>query len=94
MGQDEAVELSASTRRAYRTGQGSWRSWASGRGVPVFPARPGHLQRWLTALAEQAKRPGTLRAYHSAVSHWHRDLPGANPAHDPEVLRLLDELAD
>ncbi|WP_420618873.1 hypothetical protein [Candidatus Poriferisocius sp.] len=94
MGQDEAVELSARTRKAYRVGQGSWRLWASGRGVPEFPARPDHLQQWLTALAGQDKRPGTLRAYHSAVAHWHRELPGANPAHDPEVLRLLNELAE
>ncbi|WP_419845613.1 hypothetical protein [Candidatus Poriferisocius sp.] len=94
MGQDEAVELSASTLKAYRTGQRSWRSWASGRGLPEFPARPGDLQQWLGALAEQDKKPGTLRVYHSAVAHWHRDSPGANPAHDPEVLRLLNELAD
>ena len=88
-----AAGLSASTRRAYRTGQRNWRSWASGRGLAVFPARPGDLQQWLTVLAEQDKQPGTLRSYHSAVAHWHRELPGANPAHDPEVLRLLDLLA-
>jgi len=50
-----AAELSASIRRAYRTGQRSCRSWASGRGLAVFPARPGDLQRWLGALAEQDK---------------------------------------
>lgn len=94
MGRSGAAELSAATRKAYRTGQSSWRSWASSKGLPEFPARPGHLQQWLTALAERDRRPATLRAYHSAVAHWHRDLPGPNPARDPEVLRLLDALAD
>ena len=93
MGESVAAELSASTRRAYRTGQRNWRSWASDRGLAVFPARPGDLQQWLAALAEQDKQPSTLRSYHCAVAHWHRELPGANPAHDPEVLRLLDALA-
>ncbi|WP_419923970.1 site-specific integrase [Candidatus Poriferisocius sp.] len=93
MGPSGAAELSANTRRAYRTGQRNWRSWASGRGLPEFPARPGDLQRWLAALAAQGKRPDTLRTYHAAVAHWHRGLTGPNPARDPEVLRLLDSLA-
>ena len=93
MGESGAAELSANIRRAYRTGQRSWRSWASGRGLAEFPARPGDLQQWLTALADQDKRPDTLRTYHAAVAHWHRGLTGPNPARDPEVLQLLDSLA-
>ena len=93
MGPSAAAELSANTRRAYRTGQRNWRSWASGRGLPEFPARPGDLQQWLAALADQDKSPDTLRTYHAAVAHWHRGLTGPNPARDPEVLALLDSLA-
>ena len=94
MGESGEAELSASTRKAYRTGQRSWRTWATGRGLAEFPARPGDLQQWLAALADQGKRPGTLRTYHAAVAHWHRASTGPNPACDPEVLRLLAALAD
>ena len=61
MGPSGWAELSANTRRAYRTGQRNWRSWASAQGVPEFPARPGDLQQWLAALAGQDKRPATLQ---------------------------------
>ena len=87
-----AVPLSASTEKVYRTGRNSWSSWASGRGVAVIPARPRDLRGWLAARVAEGKTAATARTYLAAVAHWHRGLGGPNPADDPEVRRVVEEM--
>lgn len=88
-----AAALAANTHKAYRTGWRSWCLWASKRGLPVFPAVPGDLQRWLAALAAEGKKPTTLRTYRAAVAYQHRRSPGPNPARCTEVSQLLNGLS-
>ena len=88
-----AAARAANTHKTYRTGWRSWSLWASERGLRVFPAVPGDLQRWLATLASEGKKPNTLRTYRAAVAYWHRHGPGPNPARCAEVSHLLDGLS-
>ena len=88
----ESHALSANTHKTYRSGWQSWARWAAEHGLPVFPATPKRLQRWLAALYEEGKKPSTLNTYLAAVSHQHRDRPGSNPARHPKVRLLLSGL--
>ena len=89
----KAAALSPNTQRAYRTGWRSWTKWANARGLPTFPADPGHLQSWLATLWQEGKKPTTLRAYRSAVAYRHRRIPGPNPAHFFEVNQMLEGIS-
>lgn len=88
-----AAARAANTHKTYRTGWRSWSMWASERGLTVFPAVPGDLQRWLATLASEGKKPNTLRTYRAAVAYWHRHSPGPNPARCSTVSQLLDGLS-
>ncbi|WP_420436984.1 tyrosine-type recombinase/integrase [Candidatus Poriferisocius sp.] len=88
----KAASVAPSTRKTYRCGWKNWSSWASGHGVPVLPARPQDLQRWLVWLADQGKKPNTLDVYLAAVAHKHDELLDPNPARDPRVRRVRSGL--
>ncbi|WP_420433713.1 tyrosine-type recombinase/integrase [Candidatus Poriferisocius sp.] len=88
----KAASLAPSTRKTYRCGWRNWSSWASDHGVPVLPARPQDLQRWLVWLADQGKKPNTLDVYLAAVAHKHDELLDPNPARDPRVRRVRSGL--
>ncbi len=85
----KAHALSANTRKTYRTGCRSWAKWATERALPVLPAAPGDLEGWLATLWLEGKKHTTLSTYLAAVTHEHRDRPGPNPGHDPQVRLLL-----
>ncbi len=87
--QGKAAAHSDNTRKTYGIGYRSWSRWASGRGLPVFPADPTHLQKWLAALTNQHKKPSTLRTYLAGVVYMHRECDELNPARDPQVRQLL-----
>ncbi|MCY3578725.1 MAG: tyrosine-type recombinase/integrase [bacterium] len=87
-----AAALAPNTRKAYDTGWRNWSLWASERGLPVLPADPGDLQKWLAALLAEGKKPTTLSTYLAAVGYWHRHGDGPNPAHSSRVRELLHGL--
>ncbi|MCQ3811680.1 MAG: site-specific integrase [Acidimicrobiia bacterium] len=89
----KAAALAPNTRKAYRTGWKSWATWAADNGAAALPAAPGDLQRWLTHLWQDGKKPTTLRTYLAAVAHHHRDRPGDNPAKHPDVVQLMSGIA-
>ena len=87
--ESEAAGLSENTRKSYRTGWNNWARWASAYSAQNYPASPEDIKRWLATLYIEGKKPDTLSTYLAAVAHKHRDLPGPNPADDPQVHRLL-----
>lgn len=89
----KAASLATNTRKTYDSGWRSWSRWASDRGHPVLPADPEHLQVWLATMVIQNMKPTTAAIYLAAVADRHRALPGPNPAHDPQVRRLLAGLS-
>lgn len=87
-----AAALSPNTVRTYATGWNSFRSWAGAQGLDVSSAAPADVQGWLVDLAEEGKRPSTLRTYRAAVAHRYGELGGTNPARDPQVSGVLSGL--
>ena len=84
--------LSANTLRTYATGWNSFCSWADDQGIDVSSAVSADVQGWLVDLAEEGKKPSTLRTYRAAVAHRYGELGGANPARDLHVSRVLSGL--
>lgn len=91
--QGKAAAQSGNTRKTYSIGCRSWSRWATEHGHPAFPADPAHLQKWLATLADQHKKPSTLRTYLAGVVHLHRECGELNPARDPQIQQLLRGLA-
>lgn len=77
------------TRKTYATGWNNLAQWASANGVSALPADPMDLVKWLAALIIQGKKPATVRTYLAAVAERHSPRPEPNPAHDPEIRKLM-----
>lgn len=89
---------SPSTIDTYYHGWQSWLTWAETTGASVSPARPECVMAWLVTLADQGKKPNTLRSYLRGL-RWHQTglaspdgqlLP--NPAEHPRVRQTLSGL--
>ncbi len=81
--------LADTTRETYDTGWRSWSRWAEANGLSALPAAPKDLQAWVAELIRQKKKPNTVRTYLAAVAERHNSRPEPNPAHDPEIRKLM-----
>jgi len=97
--EDEAAEVliargrtasrADNTRKTYGTGWNNWTQWTSDNGLSAWPADPKDLQNWFAELIRQKKKPTTVRTYLAAVAERHDSRPEPNPAHDPQVRKLM-----
>lgn len=80
--------LAANTWRAYAADWRSWSTWATALELPVMPAAPVDLARYLVDQAGQLTI-GTLARRLSAISKAHLLAGHADPGDDPAVREVL-----
>ena len=87
----KAIEASRShhTRRALASRWRVFTDWAQSHDVPVLPAAPEDVARYLTALAQRGASVATIRAYASAIATQHRDADLDNNPCAHQGVRLV-----
>ena len=77
--------LAPTTRANYRAQWKRWVTFATENDYPVFPSDPVHVADWITQLAADGRKPGTIRMGLAAVNAAHRHVNLPSPAEDAGV---------
>ena len=80
---------SENTLRAYRSDYAAFERFCSTRGLGSFPAAEEAIAAWVAELAEQQKRPATIKRYVASLSALHRFGRMPDPASGIEVKLAL-----
>ena len=87
-------EVSANTRKNYRSQWRRFRGWAGDRGVSALPADPVQVAAYLAERMERhGHRPATLQTAAAAISFVHRARGLADPRDTEEVRATLRSAA-
>lgn len=76
-----------STRDVYRRRRAAFAAWCAEHGLSPFPASPETVRRYVTALADQGRRPITITGVCAAIRAEHFDAGIFDPTSHPEVQR-------
>lgn len=78
-----------STKRAYLSDWQDFVAWANWRRFTPFPAQPSTVALYLTALANDGKRPSTIERRRAAIAYSHKQQGQPSPTHDPQVEEVM-----
>jgi site-specific recombinase XerD len=83
------AKKAGSTRKAYRSDFGLFRTWAAARDVSALPAAPAAVAAFLAAEAERGIRPATIGRRLAALRYTHRMAGHPSPTHHEAVRAVL-----